>query len=302
MTTLAQTTSAGSPVTLRAGWREMFATEHDAVVFARLAVGDRFEESRVRVRPLGTLSVPVALRTGADGGAGGDARAFEAAFAERRSLPPFWLPRGARVLDLGCGAGNSCAALAARDPLMRVLGVELDAASAAFAAEAVGEFAGRVRVMHGAAWGETGSVVFGGDDAWARRVVNLDAYPGLEPVRPLGTVAAFSMSALLDACAGEGSRVDHIHMDIAGSEAAVFDQPARWLSGPGGGRVGSIRVHVSMPAKREKIESRLVEQGLIVRLDPRDDSVVTGMTRAFAAEQARFARDSAMIEAPPPPC
>lgn len=285
---------------MRAGWREMFATEAEAVVFARLWVGDRFDARVQRVRPLGTLCVPVALRTGAEGGT--DARAFEAAFGERRSLPPFWLPRGARVLDLGCGAGYSCAALAARDPMMRVLGVELDAASAAFAPEALAGFGDRVRVMRGAAWGETGSVVFGGDDACARRVVNLDAYPGLEPVRPLGTVAAYAMGALLDACAGDGGRVDHIHMDISGSEAAVFDQPARWLNGPGGGRVGSIRVHVSTPAKREKIESRLVEQGLIVRLDPRDDSVVTGVTRAFAAGQARFAKDSGMIEAPPPPC
>ena len=291
-------------LTMRPGWREMFATEAEAVVFARLRVGDRFETRVQALRPLGTLCAPVMLRTDAGGAA--DARAFEAAFGERRSLPPLWLPRGARVLDLGCGAGYSCAALAARDPMMRVLGVEIDAASAAFAAEAVGLFAGRVRVMHGAAWGETGSVAYGDastHSAWSSRVVQLDAYPGMTPVRARGTAAAHAMGTLLDACAGgTGGYVDHIHMDIAGSEAAVFDQPARWLNGLGGPRVGSIRVHVSAPARREKIESRLVEQGLIVRLDPRDESVVTGMTRAFAAEQTRFARDAGVIEVPPPPC
>lgn len=275
----------------------LFPSDREAAVFARLRAGDFDAEARdpVMLRPLGALCTPLALRPGFT-----DAIAFEHAFVGRRHLPPFRLRPGARILDLGCGPGYSSASFAARDRTCRVLGVELDPASAELAGRNGAAFAGRVRIVHGAAWGETGHVAigFGGGgterDAWARRVVQLDAYPGMPKLRAMAGAPAFSMDALIDA---SGFRfVDHVHMDIAGSEAAVFDPPARWLA-----RVGSIRVHVSAPTRIERVESRLVEQGLIVKLDPRNDRVVVGCTRAFAAEQPRWPRDADRIEEPPPP-
>lgn len=261
-------------------------------MFARLRVGDRFTTPRVVVHPLGTLCMPIALRPETS-----DALAFEAAFVEYRHLPPFRLPKGSTVLDLGCGGGYSCASFAMRDPACRVLGVELDADATALAQENAAAFGARVRIMRGAAWGETGEVALGGSDGWSRRVVQLDAYPGMDRIRPVANAPAFSMTSLMDAFVGWNVPVDHVHMDIAGSEATVFDQPARWLAG----RVRSIRVHVSPPTRIERVESRLVEQGLIVRLDPRDERVVIGMTREFAAEQPRFPRDSSVLEEAPPP-
>jgi hypothetical protein len=164
-----------------------FASASDAALLDRLLAGDRLDGQPVRLRPCGSGCAPMLIRPGTN-----DAAAFRDVFIGKRNIPPVRLPRGARIVLLGCGVGYAAASFAWRDPECRVVGIENDASAAAIAGRNCARFGGRVLIVQSGPWSE---VVLG---------------------------------ELLDRLGA--ARVDYLRMDIGGAETVLLERPAPWLT------------------------------------------------------------------------
>jgi FkbM family methyltransferase len=183
----------------------------------------------------------------------------------------------------------------------RVVAVEADPDSAAVCRRNLGVFGDRCRVLEAAVWGSDGLVGYGGPSAWDRSVVNLGAYPGVAAPAAAGTAEAVNVLTVLDRLGVE--HADYLLMDIAGSEAAVFDsgaKPLRWL---GGGRIGCIRVRVSPPSDADLAAYWMREAGMIAAITTGLDGrvIVDGMTRAVAGGRPRYPKPEDRIDPGPGP-
>jgi FkbM family methyltransferase len=165
------------------------------------------------------------------------------------------------ILDCGCNVGYSTAALLHMYPHAEVIGIDLDPRNIEQARRELAPFGPRCRLIASGIWGSSGKVELAGLDGWTRAIAGLSAYPGC-PSRPKPAPGAnvgdaTTIPDLLDSLGIQ--RLDYLHMDIAGSEAAVFDVPREWVK-----RVACIKVHVSAPADEKRVAWRLSEQGLVV--------------------------------------
>jgi len=240
------------------------------------------------LRPIALGGQPIGLRPLPE-----DARAFVDAFVHRRAMPPAVLSEGQTVLAIGAHVGFSCAMLLARDPGCRVFAVEHDDACVDQCRRNLGPFAARATVLHAAAWGLSGAVHVTGNDERSRRVHALGFYPD-QPTPPsaaTGLTHALTVPAIMDRLGLD--RVGLLHLDINGAEAAVLDQTSPWLK-----RVDAAMVHVSAPASVEQIRWRLSEQGMLVKHDPRDPSVLMALSRPLAEVQPRFPVPMHALDAP----
>jgi FkbM family methyltransferase len=236
----------------------------DERLFNELRTGAPLAGPVVRLRPLMLGGRWIGVRPGTT-----DVLAFERAFSggwgNSRQSAPMELPvkpgRPLMILDCGCNVGYSTAALLYTYPQAQVIGVDLDPRNIEQARRELAPFGPRCRLIGTGIWGSSGKVELAGLDGWTRAIAGLNAYPGC-PCRPKGAHGAnvgdaITVPDLLDSL--HIDRLDYLHMDVAGSEAAVFDMPREWVK-----RVSCIKVHVSAPADVKRVAWRLSEQGLIV--------------------------------------
>lgn len=257
----------GAP--LRRGW--LFSDE-DERLFDALRAGTPLAGPVVRLRPLALGGRWIGVRPGTC-----DVVAFERAFAggagDARQSPPVALTgapaRPLTIVDCGCGVGYSTSALLHAHPVARVIGVNMDARSVDLARRELSPHGPRAQVIHAAVWGSSGVVEAArgaSADGWTSTVAGLAAYGAAPSPGATGAAGASSPSTAVPAVVIPElldqlgiSRLDYLHLDIAGSEAAVFDAPREWLR-----RIACIKVHVSAPADPKRIAWRLSEQGLSV--------------------------------------
>jgi FkbM family methyltransferase len=245
----------------------------------RLLRGLDAGDALLRLHPVALGGAPIALRPLAE-----DARAFVDAMVRKRTSPAASLPAGGTALVIGAHIGLGCAALLAEDPRARVLAVEMDRACADLCARNLEPFGARAGVLCCAAWGVGGRVHVTGSCERTRRVAALDWYPGHHPERtaPTGLVEALSVPAIMDRLGLE--RASLLHLSVNGAEASLLDRVSPWLK-----RVDAAAVRVSPPSNPEQIRWRLSEQGMVVKADPRDASVLVALRRELAWSQPRFA-------------
>ena len=279
----------------RTPFGSLFVTRDEQELFEALLTerpGADPRAERVAVRPLAMLGRSVELRREA-----GDARALHAAVVAMDHVPPARLPESPVIVVLGAGPGYGAADLSARFVGARVVAVEMTDDTAALCAENLRGLGDRGRVITGAAWGGEGIVGWGGEATDARRVTNLGAFPGFRAPAVIGQAEALSVPMIL--ARANVDCVDYLHMDVAGSEATIFDggaRPGEWLT-----RCGCVSVIVRAPATVESVEWRLVEAGMRTWRDPRVSGRVVGMSRACVAAQPRWPKDAAALDAPPGP-
>lgn len=154
------------------------------------------------------------------------------AFAEKSHLPPISLPGECVILDLGANAGYAAAHFASVYPHAKIGVVEMDPGNMALA-KLNTEFAkDRCRYLEVAAWSESGTVFYDGDDEkWAFQVSSGEADE--EPA--LNSAQAMTVAEIMDHL--EFDYVDYLKMNIEGAEAEILLHDNKWLD-----RVGSLKL------------------------------------------------------------
>ena len=186
------------PGTLVRAARSAGASAGDPVSYARwmaLLAGLGGARSRSRpdavttlaLRPLDGRRVTVRLQ-------GSDAKVLLDAFVDRWHVPPPGAVAEPRVVvDLGAAIGVTMAHYATLYPGARIVGVELDAATARLAEANVAPWADRCTVVAGAIWPTDGTIAYGGE---ASEQCGFRVGPGEGSV--VGRARALSIGTLLD--------------------------------------------------------------------------------------------------------
>ena len=149
-------------------------------------------------------------------------------------LPPPGAPADPRqIWELGSNIGTGLAALAARYPRARLLGVEPDSANAALARRNLQQFGDRCRLIEVAIWDREVDLVVEGEQP-----SGLTVRPAVEADRPQRRVRGTTIDALVEAHAGDDP-IDYVILNLEGTEPRILagDQP--WAR-----RVRSIRVEL----------------------------------------------------------
>jgi FkbM family methyltransferase len=209
------------------------------------------------LRPLGARRITVRLQ-------GSDAKVLLDAFVDRWHVPPSDAVRQPRViLDLGAAIGVTMAHYAVLYPSARIVGVELDAATARLARINLAPWADRCSVVTGAIWPTDGTVAYGGE---ASEQCGFRVGEHVGPVA--GSARALSVSTLLDEEGVEGT-IDFLKMDIEGAEARVLTDGTDWAQ-----RVRTIYVETHAPYSVDQCAADLAALGFAVSPSRRTSGVL----------------------------
>ena len=227
------------PATLARAARSAGAIAGDPLSYARwmaLLAGLGGARSRSRqagittlaLRPLDGHRVTVRLQ-------GSDAKVLLDAFVDGWHVPPAdTVADPGIVVDLGAAIGITMAHYATLYPRARVVGVELDAATARLAASNLAPWADRCEIVAGAIWPEDGTIAYGGATS-----EQCGFHVGADDDEVVvGRARALSIETLFDEQGVDG-QIDFLKMDIEGAEARVLTEATGWAR-----RVRAIYVEV----------------------------------------------------------
>ena len=225
--------------------------------------------ARVRVRPLD--GAVFELRPGTT-----DAESLRDTFRDGVHPPPSEaVRRGVRqIVDLGSNIGATVAHNALLHPEARILGVELDPATAELARRNIAPWADRCKILQGAVWTDDGIVHYDG--------VREDGFQ-VSSTAPATGAAKSTRALSMNTVFGHlppGARVDYLKMDIEGVEARLLSgAAAEWIE-----RVDSISLQVHHPYTTADCERDLAALGFVTRLVPDRTNYIVGVRPDGAPE------------------
>ena len=168
------------------------------------------------------------------------------------------------VVEIGTNIGIGLALIAARNPGVRVYGVEADPANFALAQHNLAPY--DATLLNAAAWDEETTVTLAGERESGRET------------RAGEGVRALPLTQLLDELVPGDAPIDYLYMDIEGAHARVLRSPdTAWER-----RVRTIKVagHAGTPYDERQCAQDLERLGYRTRIEPYDP---IGWTIGFTA-------------------
>lgn len=240
----------------------------DSVKCARLSAqrGDELgREFTVTVKQLGGASI--VLREGTS-----DTAVLSDTFVQPYHLPPDEITDPRVIVDLGSNIGLTIAHYAYLYPKATIVGLELDADTAAVARRNIAPWDDRCTIRNAAAWTEDGRVRFSHvlGEEWGSHVTGAadDGEETGEVDGDADTVEAVSLATLL----APFDTVDFLKVDIEGGEREVLKVNGGWAD-----RVRAIHVEIHPPYSVAECEEDLHALGFRTREVPHPVGAVMGV-------------------------